>query len=116
MKLDKKTFNYLSLSKAVGVQAIKLYWGMEIYLHSFLTSATDGGKRSASRSSHFTAGEGAPTARDGNNLLEHRVRAEDIIKINLTEIGHIGMDWICVAEDRDKQQAVVNTIMNVWVS
>jgi len=27
-----------------------------------------------------------------------------------------GMDWIDVAQDRDRWQAVVNVVMNLWVS
>ena len=26
-----------------------------------------------------------------------------------------GMDWIDLAQDRDRWQALVNTVMNVWV-
>jgi hypothetical protein len=39
---------------------MKKYWGMEVYLHAFLTSALDGGQWSASRPSRFTPREGAP--------------------------------------------------------
>jgi len=27
-----------------------------------------------------------------------------------------GMDWIELAEDRDKWRALVNTLMNLWIS
>jgi hypothetical protein len=37
------------------------------------------------------------------------------IKIYLREIGWGGMDWIDLAQDRDKLRALVNTIMNLWV-
>jgi hypothetical protein len=39
---------------------VKMYWGMKIYLHAFLTSALDGDKWSASRPGRFTAGERTP--------------------------------------------------------
>jgi hypothetical protein len=26
-----------------------------------------------------------------------------------------GMDWVHLAQDRDKWQAVVNTVMNLWI-
>jgi hypothetical protein len=33
---------------------MKAYWGVEVELHAFLTSALDGGEWLASRPSHFT--------------------------------------------------------------
>jgi hypothetical protein len=33
--------------------AMKTYWDVELYLHTFLTSAVDGGEWSASRPGHF---------------------------------------------------------------
>jgi hypothetical protein len=37
------------------------------------------------------------------------------IKINLREIGWDGVDWIDMAQDRDKWRALVNTVLNLWV-
>jgi hypothetical protein len=31
------------------------------------------------------------------------------------EIGWGGMDWIDLAQDKDKWRALVNTVMNLWV-
>jgi hypothetical protein len=39
----------------------------------------------------------------------------DNIKIDLREIGWDGMDWIDLAQDRDKWRALVNTVMNLRV-
>jgi hypothetical protein len=39
----------------------------------------------------------------------------DNIKIDVIEIGWDGMDWIILAQDRDKWRALVNTIMNFRV-
>jgi hypothetical protein len=39
----------------------------------------------------------------------------DNIKMNLGEIGWGGVDWIDLAQDRDKWGALVNAVMNLWV-
>jgi hypothetical protein len=44
-----------------------------------------------------------------------RCRWEDNIKMDLQEVGWGGMDWIDMAQDRDRWQAVVNAVMNVRV-
>jgi hypothetical protein len=40
--------------------AVKTYWGVEVYLQAFLTSALDGGEWSASPPGHFNPRERAP--------------------------------------------------------
>ena len=44
-----------------------------------------------------------------------RHRWEDNIKMNLQEVGCGGMDWIELAQDRNRWQALVNVVMNLWV-
>jgi hypothetical protein len=44
-----------------------------------------------------------------------RRRREDNIKIVFEEFGCVGMDWIELAQDRDRWRALVNTVMNVRV-
>jgi hypothetical protein len=44
-----------------------------------------------------------------------RPRWENNIKINLQEVGCGGMDWIELAQDRDRKQAFVNAAMNLRV-
>jgi len=44
-----------------------------------------------------------------------RHRWEDNIKMELQEVGCGGMDGIELAQDRDRWQALVNTVMNLWV-
>jgi len=44
-----------------------------------------------------------------------RHRWEDNIKMNLQEVGYGGIDWIDLAQDRDRRRAVVNAVMNIWV-
>jgi hypothetical protein len=45
-----------------------------------------------------------------------RRRWVDNIKMDLTEIGWDGVDWIELAQDRDQWMALVNTVMNLRVS
>jgi hypothetical protein len=44
-----------------------------------------------------------------------RHRWEDNIKMDLGEIGFGNVDWICLAEDRDRWRSLVNTVMSLWV-
>jgi hypothetical protein len=44
-----------------------------------------------------------------------RHRREDSIKMDLREIGFGDVDWIDLALDRDRWQALVNTAMNLRV-
>jgi len=43
------------------------------------------------------------------------LRWEDNIKMDLQEVGCGGMDWIELAEDRDRWWTVVNAVMNLRV-
>ena len=44
-----------------------------------------------------------------------RRRWENNIKMDLQEVGCKGMDWIELAQDRDRWRALVNAVMNFWV-
>jgi hypothetical protein len=44
-----------------------------------------------------------------------RRRWEDNIKMDLREVAWGGMDWINLAQDRDRWRALVNTVMNLRV-
>jgi hypothetical protein len=44
-----------------------------------------------------------------------RRRWEDNIKMDLREVGWGGMDWINVAQDRDRWRALVNAVRNLRV-
>ena len=48
-------------------------------------------------------------------LVRPRHRWEVNIKMDLQEAGCGGMDWIEVAQDRDRWQALVNVVMNLQV-
>jgi hypothetical protein len=43
-------------------------------------------------------------------------RWKDNIKMDLREVGWGGMDWINLAQDRDRWRAVVNAVMNLRVA
>jgi hypothetical protein len=44
-----------------------------------------------------------------------RLRWEDGVRMDLREIGLGGVDWILLAEDRDRWRAVVSVVMNLRV-
>jgi hypothetical protein len=50
------------------------------------------------------------------SLGRPRHRWEDNIKTDPQEVGLSGMDWIELAEDRDRWQALANVVMNIQVS
>jgi hypothetical protein len=53
---------------------------------------------------------------EGNRSLGRpRRRWEDNIQMSLQEVGCGGMEWIELAQDRDRWQALVNAVMNLRV-
>ena len=44
-----------------------------------------------------------------------RRRFEDNNKMDLEEVKWVGMDWIHLAQDRDRWRALVHAVMNRWV-
>jgi hypothetical protein len=43
-------------------------------------------------------------------------RWEDDIKMNLEEMRWGGMDWTDLAQDTERRRALVNAVMNLWVT
>jgi hypothetical protein len=53
---------------------------------------------------------------EGKRLLGRpRRRWEDGIRMDLREIGLVGVDWIRLTQDRDRWRAVVSAVMNFRV-
>jgi hypothetical protein len=44
-----------------------------------------------------------------------RHRWEDRIRMDLREIGWGSVEWIQLAQDRDRWQALVNTVTKLWI-
>jgi len=42
-------------------------------------------------------------------------RWEDNIKMDIQEVGYEGMEWIELAQDRDRWRALLNAVMNLRV-
>jgi hypothetical protein len=54
--------------------------------------------------------------REGKRLLARpRCRWEDNIQLDPKETGLEGVDWINLAQDRDRRLILVKTVMNVQV-
>jgi len=54
---------------------------------------------------------------DGKRPLGRpRRRWEDSTKMDLQEVGCGGMDWIELAQDRDRWRALVSAVMNLRVT
>jgi hypothetical protein len=48
-------------------------------------------------------------------LRRSRHRWVDNIRMNLGEVGWGGMDWIDMAQDRDRWRVLVNSVLNLQV-
>lgn len=46
--------------------------------------------------------------------MRPRCRWEHNIKVDL-KIGHDNMDWVHVAQQKERRWAVVKTVMNFWI-
>ena len=57
---------------------------------------------------------GKPEVKRPLGRLRHRW--EDNIKMDLQEVGCGGMDWIVLAQDSDRWQALVNVVRNLLVA
>jgi len=44
-----------------------------------------------------------------------RHRWEDNIRMDLREVGHWCVDWMKLAQERDRWRALVSAVMNLWV-
>jgi hypothetical protein len=49
-------------------------------------------------------------------LGRRRRRWEDNIRVDIKEIWWEGVDWMHLAQDKDKWRALVNTVMNLRVA
>jgi hypothetical protein len=53
---------------------------------------------------------------EGKRLLRRpRCRWVDNIRMDLVEVGWGDVDWIGLAQDRDRWRDLVNSVLNLWV-
>jgi hypothetical protein len=52
---------------------------------------------------------------EGKKPLGRPRRRREYIKTDLQEVGWRGMDWIYLAQDRNRSQALMNAVMNLRV-
>jgi hypothetical protein len=81
----------------------------EFYFSKVTYSARTGERRNAYRILVGKPGRKGPLGRP-------RRVCEDNIKTGLREMGWGGVDWIYRSQDRDQWRALVNMIMNLWIS
>jgi hypothetical protein len=72
------------------------------------TCSTNGDKMNA-----YTLLVGKPEGK--RPLGRPKRRSVDNIKMDLLEIGWGGVDWIGLAQDRDRWRALVNSVLNLRV-
>jgi hypothetical protein len=60
--------------------AMKMYWGVEVKLHAFLTSALNGGEWSASRPGRFTPRETAPGTHWIGGWMDPKASVDAVVK------------------------------------
>jgi hypothetical protein len=65
---------------------MKTYWGVEVYLHAFLTSALDGGEWSASRPGRFTPKERAPGTHRIRGWVGPRAVPDAVVKRKISSL------------------------------
>jgi len=46
---------------------------------------------------------------------KYKPRCQYDIKMNLQEVGLVGLEWIDLAQDRDSWRALVNVVMNLRI-
>ena len=52
---------------------------------------------------------------EGTRLLGRVRHRWEVIKIEIQEVGCEGMNWIDLAQDKNRWRAFVNAVMNLWV-
>jgi hypothetical protein len=57
---------------------------------------------------------GKPEGKRPLGRLRHRW--VDNIRMDLSEIGWGGMNWVYLARDRDQWRALMNMVVNLWVA
>ena len=69
--------------------------------------------RMGNRRGAYRVSVGNPKGR--RPLGRPRRRWEDNIRMDFREVGCVCVDWMELAQDRDRWRALVSAVMNLWV-
>jgi hypothetical protein len=72
-----------------------------------------GGARSTYRGAQWCTRSFGGKPEGKRPLGRFKRRWEDYIKMDLKEVGCGAMDWIYLAQERDRRRALVNAVMNL---
>jgi hypothetical protein len=107
-KLHNENLNDLYSSPNIGwvIKSRRMRWAGQVVC--VVCVVCMGGSRGI-----YRVGVGKPEGK--RPLGRPRLRWEDNIKMDLQEVRCGGMNWIELAQDRDRWRALMSAVINLWV-